>query len=67
MLITACWLYTGVGPNMDRQELENIASQPYADFLFEVSGYQGLSSIQYLLATRACQGEAPDCSLHSTF
>ena len=46
-----------MGPGADRQELEDIASKPYDDFLFEVDGYHALFSIQYLLAIKACHSK----------
>ncbi|KAK7499166.1 hypothetical protein BaRGS_00009713 [Batillaria attramentaria] len=49
----------GVGPHTDRQELENIASSPASDYVFEVDGYQALNSIKYLLAIKACNSQSP--------
>ncbi|KAL8560061.1 hypothetical protein ACOMHN_041530 [Nucella lapillus] len=44
----------GVGQEVDHQELEDIASKPYKNFLFEVGTYEALNSVQYLLAIKAC-------------
>ncbi|XP_050403923.2 cartilage matrix protein [Patella vulgata] len=45
----------GVGPYIDQQELEDIASDPNQKFVFNVENYGALSSIRNLLAVQACE------------
>ncbi|XP_005097977.1 cartilage matrix protein [Aplysia californica] len=45
----------GVGPYVDDQELEAIASAPSENFMFKITGYDELLSIKSTLALRACE------------
>lgn len=46
----------GIGQFVDTLELNDIASNPDGDFVFQVDDYTALTSIKDLLAIKACQG-----------
>ena len=47
----------GVGDAVDFRELENIASKPTSDFVYEVEDFQSLDAMKFVLANRACNGK----------
>lgn len=48
----------GVGPGIDRRELESVASAPFRRFGFLVGGYRNLGSIVLELLERICETSA---------
>ncbi|XP_005097975.1 collagen alpha-1(XIV) chain [Aplysia californica] len=49
----------GVGPYVDDQELEAIASEPSENFIFTIADYDTLTSIKNTLALRVCDVGIP--------
>ncbi|XP_035824172.1 collagen alpha-1(XII) chain-like [Aplysia californica] len=49
----------GVGPYVDDQELEDIASAPSENFMFTIADYDALLSIKNTLALRVCKAGRP--------
>ena len=47
----------GVGDAVDFRELENIASKPTSDYVYEVKDFQSLGAMKFVLANRACKGK----------
>lgn len=45
----------GVGDAVDFRELENVASKPASDYVYEVADFQSLDSMKFVLANRACK------------
>ncbi|KAK3609773.1 hypothetical protein CHS0354_022635 [Potamilus streckersoni] len=46
----------GVGGEVDRKELEAIASKPAKDYVYSVSSYAALDTVKNLLAYNTCKG-----------
>lgn len=53
----------GVGSEVDRQELANIASQPTGQYVMTVRNYFALHTIKHLLAVKTCKGRRIDCCI----
>lgn len=45
----------GVGDAFDIRELDNIASRPTSDYVYEVADFQSLDAMKFVLANRACK------------
>ena len=48
----------GVGDLVEYRELEEIASRPPEEHVFEVDDFQSLDSMKFILANKTCQGES---------
>ena len=46
----------GVGKAVDFRELEEVASQPPEDFVYNVDDYKSLDAMKYIIANRTCRG-----------
>ena len=46
----------GVGDQVDFRELEEVASSPPQDYVFEVEDYKSLDMIKYHVANKTCRG-----------
>ena len=56
------YLYAvGIGDQIDRHELEMIASQPEDEFVFEIDNFNMLSSVLNILAIKTCNGKFGVC------
>ena len=51
----------GVGKNVDRKELSDIASDPDDDHMFMVDDSNALSTILEMLAAKTCRGTILPC------
>lgn len=47
----------GIGSNVDKLELRDIASDPDENFVFMLDNYDALTSIQDILAIKTCDGK----------
>ena len=47
----------GIGPQVDVDELMDMASDPDENFVFHVDNFGGLKNIRELLAIKACDGK----------
>ncbi|WAQ98536.1 MATN1-like protein [Mya arenaria] len=46
----------GVGDGVEYRELEEIATRPPEDYVFEVDDFKSLDAMKYIIANKTCQG-----------
>ncbi|XP_053405709.1 cartilage matrix protein-like isoform X2 [Mercenaria mercenaria] len=53
----------GVGDRVDYRELEETASRPTEEYVFEVDDFESLDNMKYILSNKTCTGPATDSPL----
>ncbi|XP_064631743.1 collagen alpha-3(VI) chain-like [Lineus longissimus] len=56
----------GVGSDVDKQELDDVASDPDSNHSFDVASFDGLAALNMLIAQTTCNVAAPPTSTCST-